>query len=87
MVALPVELRAEDGSAGKAAEDGEVKDKDDLIDDGHAGHGGGAQPPYHHVVQKVYKLGDALLDDHGDDEQNDRDVKRLGPDKFFQHKG
>ena len=51
VVALAVELRAENGCARKAAEDGEVKDEQKLIDDGDTAHGFGAEAADHNPAK------------------------------------
>ena len=83
MVALAVELRAENGRARKAAEDGEVKDEQKLIDDGDTAHGFGAEAADHDVIEQADKACDALLHDHRDDEANEVCVKLPVADEFF----
>ena len=75
VVALAVELRAENGCARKAAEDGEVKDEQKLIDDGDTAHGFGAEAADHDVIEQADKACDALLHDHRDDEADEVCVK------------
>ena len=83
MVALAVELGPKDRGPRKPPKDGQVEDEDNLVDNGHPRHGGGAQAAHHHIVQQVYKLGDALLDDHGHQQRQHRGVKGPGADEFF----
>ena len=68
-VVLSVVLGGEDARAGKAAEDAEVEHKQQLVDDGHAGHGLRAHLTDHEVVQKADEIGDDILDE---DRRHDR---------------
>ena len=83
VVALAEELRAEDGGAGKAAEDRQVEYEQKLVDDRDTGHRFRAQPADHHVVEQADKARDALLDDHRNDEDQKVVVKRAVADKGF----
>ena len=83
VIFLAGELRPKEGGAAQPAENGQVEDEDDLVDNGHAGHGGCAQTPHHHVVQKVDKLGDALLDDHGHQQGQHRGVEGPAANQLF----
>ena len=67
MVFLTEILRGEDPRARYAAKQTQIIDKDQLIDDGNAGHGFRADPADHDIVQKVYEISDAVLhhDGHG----------------------
>ena len=56
VVALAIELGSEDPRPGQPAEDAEVKDKQQLVDNGHAGHGLRAHLAHHHIVQQVHKV-------------------------------
>ena len=83
IVLLAEELGAEDGGPSQAAENGQVENEYNLVDNGHPGHGGGAQAAHHHVVQQVDKLGDALLDDHGHQQGQHGGVERPAANQFF----
>ena len=66
LVVLPAhKLGGEDARAGGRAEDAQVEDEHELVDDGHAAHGDGAHLPHHHIVQHLDKICDAVLDHHG----------------------
>ena len=83
MVALAVELCAENRRACKAAEDGEVKDEQKLIDDGDTAHGFSAEAADHDVIEQADKACDALLHNHRDDEADEVCVKLPVADEFF----
>ena len=77
-------LGAENAGARHGAEDGDVKDKDKLVGDGHAGHGLGADPAHHHVVQQTGQVGDAVLYHHRQGQIQHPLVKSPVTDEFFQ---
>ena len=83
MVSPAVELGAENARAAGAAEETEVKDKQQLIDDGDAGHGFRADPPYHQVVQQVDKGGNRVLQQQWQRQRRDGPVKLTISDQFF----
>jgi len=66
-----VELGGEDARAGTGTEDAEVEHKDQTVDNGNPAHGYGAHLADHNVVQKIYEIGNAVLDHngHGDPEK------------------
>ena len=72
LIALAVILRGKDARAGEPAEDAQVEHEDQLIDDGHAGHGLRAHLPDHDIVQQADEVGDAVLhhDRHRDPEHH-----------------
>ena len=59
-------LSAKNTGAGDAAENTDIKDKHQLVDDGHTGHLLRTHLAHHNVVQKTHKAGDGVLDDHGE---------------------
>ena len=81
-----VELGGEDTRAGACAEDAQVEDEQQAVDDGNAAHGNGADLADHDVVQQGHKVGDAVLDDNGDGHPKDPAVKRLVSDVTMMHK-
>ena len=60
-----LELGGENSSPGGGAEDAQVENKHQLVDDGNAAHRQGAHLAHHDVIQQGYKIGDAVLDDDG----------------------
>ena len=80
-----VKLGGEDSRAGAGAEDAQVEDKQQPVDDGHAAHGNGAHLAHHDIVQQGDKIGNAVLDDNGDGDPKDTAVKRLVADVSIQH--
>ena len=75
VVPAAVELGGEDARARKPAEDAEVEDEEELVDDGDAGHGLRPHLSDHDVVQEVYKIRDEVLDQNGDHDREEPPVK------------
>ena len=65
MIPLSVKLDTKDPGGGQSAKDGQVKDKDQLIDNGYAAHLLRSHPPDHNIVKETYKIGNAVLDHDG----------------------
>ena len=81
LVVLPsLELGGENARAGGRTEDAEVEHEQQLIDDGNAAHGDRAHLPHHHIVQHLDKIGDAILDHHGQ-----RHRENAAVEMFFFH--
>ena len=64
LVVFPIVLGGKDPRPGKAAEDAEIKDEDELVDDGHAGHWLRTHLAHHHIVQQAHKICDHILYQH-----------------------
>ena len=85
MVLRTVELGGENTRAGTGAKDAEIENKDDSVDDRYTAHGNGAHLADHNVVQKIDKIGDAVLNDDGDGNPQDTAVKCPVTDISLQH--
>ena len=72
MIFAAVKLRPKDTDAGNSAEYCQIKDQQKLIDNGNPRHLLRADTPYHDIVQKPHKVGDAVLDHdgHGDSQRH-----------------
>lgn len=82
-VALAVILRTENARAGHRTEDGEVKHKDQLIDDGNAGHLLRADAADHNIIQQADEVCDAVLDHDGDCNGERHFIERRISDVFL----
>ena len=60
-----MKLGGKNTRTGGSAENAEIKNKDDLVDNGHAAHRKRANLTNHDVVKQGYKIGDSVLDDNG----------------------
>ena len=80
-----VELGREDSRAGAGAEDAQVENEHELVYNGHAAHGKRADAAHHDVIQEGNKIGDAVLNDDGQDDVKDSPVKRPVPDVLMEH--
>ena len=70
-IIFPVKLCSKDAYAGEAAEDAQVENEHELVEDGDAGHGICAETADHDIVEHVHEIRDALLDHDGNcDRQN-----------------
>ena len=58
-------LRGKNACSGYTAEQTEIIDKEQLIDNGYAGHLFCADLPDHDVVQQTHKVGNAVLNHDG----------------------
>ena len=86
-VAAAVILGGEDTRPGEAAEDAEVENKEQLIDDGDAGHRLRPHLAHHDIVQEVYEVGNHVLDQNGNQDQIELAVKGPAADIFFKAQG
>ena len=77
----PVILCRKNAGACQAAENAQIIDKEQLIDNGHPGHLLCAHPADHDIVQKRDKIGDGILHHHRDSNGKDFPVKRSVPDQ------
>ena len=64
LIVFPIVLGGKDPRPGKAAENTEIKNENQLVDDGHAGHGLRANLAHHHIVQQTDKVCDHILYQH-----------------------
>ena len=71
-ITLAEVLGCEDTGTGKAAENTQIIDEHQLVDDGYPRHLLRADLPDHDIVQHIDKIGDAVLD-------HDRDGNRKQP--------
>ena len=83
------ELCRENTDSGHAAEDAEIEDEEQLVDDGDPGHRIRADPPDHNVVQHTDKIRDTVLQhDRKSDHHRMFDKLSVKPDTqsspFFQ---
>ena len=83
VIPFSVKLRTENTGSWNAAENTDIKNKHKLIDNGHTGHLLRANLPYHDVIQKAYKAGDGVLDNHGNRKIKHIPVKFSVANKFF----
>ena len=58
------ELSRKDARAGHRAEHAQIEHKQQLVDDGNAGHGFRTHLTYHHIVKHTDKTGDDVLYQH-----------------------
>ena len=65
IIPAAVKLGGKNTRTGGSAENAEIKNKDDLVDNGHAAHRKRANLTDHDVVKQGYKIGDSVLDDNG----------------------
>ena len=88
-IAASAILRSKNTGAGNTAEDAEIIDKQELVDDGDTGHLVGADPADHDIVEEAYKVGDAALYHDGDSNCQNHMVKSRCSDILFSdaHKG
>ena len=84
-IAGALKLGGEDARTGSGTEDAKVKDEQQLVHNGNAAHGQRAHLADHDVVQQGDKIGDAVLNDDGDDNGHDPFVKRLVANVPFVH--
>ena len=84
LIVFPVILGGEDPRPGKAAENAEIKNKDQLVDDGHTGHGLRAHLAHHHIVQQTDKICDHILYQHRRHHREKLAVKSPVADKASQ---
>ena len=80
VIAGAVELCGENARARQTAENTEVKNEQQLVGDGDAGHLIGADLSDHHVVQKPDKVGNAVLNHDRDGDGKNDFVEFLRPD-------
>ncbi len=83
VVALAEELGGEDARPREATKNGQIADEHELVGDARAGEFLGGELAYHDVVQKIDKIGDAVLYDDGDGEHQHHLVKGLVAYEFF----
>lgn len=82
IVPFSVELGAEDPGAGNTAENADIKDKDQLVDDGDSRHLFGADLSHHNIIQKADKAGNGVLNDQRDSQSQHIPVKLPVSDEF-----
>ena len=61
-----VELGGEDAGTGGGTENAKIKHENQIVHDGNAAHGNGADLTHHDVIQHIYEIRDAVLNDHRD---------------------
>ena len=64
LIVFPVILGGKDPCPGQAAEDAEIENEDELVDNGNAGHGLRTHLSHHHIVQQAHKICDHILYQH-----------------------
>ena len=65
VIALSVILRPEDAGCRNRAENRQIVYKNQLVDDGNAGHLFRAKLSHHDVIQKADEIRDRILYNHG----------------------
>ena len=83
VVTPAIKLRSENARAAGAAEETKVKDKQKLVDNGDTGHGFGADPSHHQIVQQVDKGGNRVLQQQRQGQHRHGPVKLPVSDQFF----
>ena len=74
-------LRSKNTGAGKSAEDTEVENKQQLIDDGHSRHLKRADTANHHIIKQTDDVGYRILNDNRQNDCNHLPVKSTVADK------
>ena len=81
-----VELGGEDSRAGAGTKDTQIENKNQTVDNGYAAHRDGANLAYHNIIQQVYKVCNACLNDDGNGHAQNPAVKGSGADETLEHK-
>ena len=82
-ISLTVELGRKDTDAAKGAEDRQIKDKNELVDDGNAAHGHGAHLTDHYVIKQTYEICYRVLYKYRDHYHKQMLVERAIAEKFI----
>ena len=80
-----VKLGSKNTGTGTGAENAQIENKGELIDDGNAAHGQRADPAHHDVIQQGDKVGDAVLNNNGQDNRDYPPVKCPVPNVLAEH--
>ena len=74
-ISLSVELGGEYVRSLDASDDADIEHEKELVDDGDARHGLGADLAYHQVVDEAYEVGYDVLYEHGEHYDQDAPVE------------